>query len=371
MVLFSHLRYILMGLERDYRVKVLSNQIKFFRPYSTYSSCFPQPKIKLRSRSFSTLKSPLLDPNFVTGFIDAEGSWVISIQKEPKNKTGWTIKSRLSISLHKKDIAILEQIKIYFKGVALRDEVLTRSVLGCFAGNISKEGKNVVQYRVASLRDLINIVIPHFDKYPLITKKKADFILFKQVVELMNRKEHLTREGLIKVLSIKESINLGLSDSVKSAFLDIVAVERPIISNQKILDPYWLAGFASGEGCFLVTLIKTTSNQLGYWVQLSFQLTQHTRDIELINNLKEYLDCGQTTVYDNHNFIKYVVSNISDIMEKVLKFFEKYSIVGVKFQYYEDFKQVVLMVKDRKNLTFEGLKLIKNIKEGMNKLRKD
>ena len=116
MVLISHLRCILMGLERDYRVKVLSNQMKFYRPYSTYSSCFPQPKIKLISRSFSTLKSPL-DPNFITGFVDAEGSLVISIQKEPKNKTGWTIKSRLSISLHKKDLAILEQIKNYFKGV--------------------------------------------------------------------------------------------------------------------------------------------------------------------------------------------------------------------------------------------------------------
>ena len=97
MVLILHLRCILMGLERDYPVKVLSNPIKFYRPSSTYSSCFPQPKIKLRSRSFSTLKSPL-DPNFITGFIDAEGSFVISIQKEPKNKTGWTIKSRLSIS---------------------------------------------------------------------------------------------------------------------------------------------------------------------------------------------------------------------------------------------------------------------------------
>lgn len=40
-----------------------------------------------------------------------------SIQKEPKNKTGWTIKSRLSLSLHEKDIAILEQIQNYFKGV--------------------------------------------------------------------------------------------------------------------------------------------------------------------------------------------------------------------------------------------------------------
>ena len=70
MFLISQLRCTLMGLERDYRVKVLSNQIKFFRLYSTYSSCFPQPKIKLRSRSLSTSKSPLLDPNFVTGFID-------------------------------------------------------------------------------------------------------------------------------------------------------------------------------------------------------------------------------------------------------------------------------------------------------------
>jgi len=77
-----------MDLERDYRVKVHSNLIKFYRPYSTYSSCFPQPKINLRSRSFSTFKYPLLDPNFISGFIDAEGSFVISIQKEPKNKTG-------------------------------------------------------------------------------------------------------------------------------------------------------------------------------------------------------------------------------------------------------------------------------------------
>ena len=187
----------------------------------------------------------------------------------------------------------------------------------------------------------------------------------------MNRKEHLTEEGLIKVLSIKESINLGLSDIVKSAFFDIVAVERPIISNQKILDPNWFAGFASGEGCFQITLIKTTSNQSGYWVQLSFQLSQHTRDIELIDSIKEYLDCGQTTVYDNHNYIRYTVSNIPDIMEKVIPFFDKYLIVGVKSQDYEDFKQVVLMVKDKKHLTSEGLNLIKKIKGGMNKLRKD
>lgn len=54
MVIISQLRCTLMGFKRDYRVKILSNQIKFYRPYSTYSSCLFN--LKLRSRSFSTLK---------------------------------------------------------------------------------------------------------------------------------------------------------------------------------------------------------------------------------------------------------------------------------------------------------------------------
>jgi len=42
-------------------------------------------------------------------------------------------------------------------------------------GTISAQSKDSVQYRVASLKDLNAIIIPHFDKYPLITQKKADF----------------------------------------------------------------------------------------------------------------------------------------------------------------------------------------------------
>ena len=39
----------------------------------------------------------------------------------------------------------------------------------------AKDDKSV-QYRVGSLKDLNDKIIPHFDKYPLITQKKADFI---------------------------------------------------------------------------------------------------------------------------------------------------------------------------------------------------
>jgi hypothetical protein len=53
-----------------------------------------------------------LDPYFVTGFADAEASFIIIISKEPKNITNWTVKTRFSIGLHKKDTKILELIKI-------------------------------------------------------------------------------------------------------------------------------------------------------------------------------------------------------------------------------------------------------------------
>lgn len=42
----------------------------------------------------------------------------------------------------------------------------------------------MVEFRVSTLKDIINIIIPHFDNYPLITKKSSDYILFKQVALL-------------------------------------------------------------------------------------------------------------------------------------------------------------------------------------------
>ena len=57
------------------------------------------------------------------------------------------------------------------------------------------------------LRELTNVIIPHFDKYPLITQKRADFELFKTAFEIINHQEHLTIEGLRKLVAIKTSLN--------------------------------------------------------------------------------------------------------------------------------------------------------------------
>ena len=68
-----------------------------------------------------------------------------------------------------------------------------------------------------SNKDLV-ILRNHLEKYNLLTKKASDYILFKQAVNLMKEKIHLTKEGLQQIVNIKASINNGLSDKLKLEF---------------------------------------------------------------------------------------------------------------------------------------------------------
>jgi len=115
---------------------------------------------------------------------------------------------------------ILDGIQSYFGGI----------------GNFYKHGENNVQYLVSSVDDLSKI-IDHFDKYPLISNKQADFILFKKILDLIKCKEHLTNEGLQKIVNLRASMNNGLSENLKQAFPNTIAVERPIVKNHQTLDP--------------------------------------------------------------------------------------------------------------------------------------
>ena len=72
-------------------------------------------------------------------------------------------------------------------------------------------------------------------------------------MNLINRKEHLTIEGLQKIKAIKASMNLGLSKELKVAFPDTIPVQRPLVDNKEIMDPNWVSGLTLGEGCLWLT----------------------------------------------------------------------------------------------------------------------
>jgi hypothetical protein len=96
----------------------------------------------------------------------------------------------------------------------------------------------VCHYSVLSKKDLNNVIIPHFLKYPLLTKKRADFILFKAAIDLIIKGKHLTAKGLKKILSIRASMNKGLTKVLIDAFPNIIPENRPKIEITEIKDPY-------------------------------------------------------------------------------------------------------------------------------------
>lgn len=161
-----------------------------------------------------------VNPYYVSGFLDGESCFFISIRKNNKYKLGFSVQVVFKISLHKRELALLERIQSTFGGI----------------GKVSKQSKDSIQFQVTSLEDLA-IIIEHLDKYPLITQKRADYQLFKQAFELVNCKKHLAMKGLKELVAIKASMNNGLSDELKDSFPNITPVSRPIVADQEIQDP--------------------------------------------------------------------------------------------------------------------------------------
>lgn len=294
-----------------------------------------------------------LDPNWVTGFTDAEGCFMINIDKRGLNKTGWQVYPCFQIKLHSREKELLMKIKSFFNEV----------------GTISFSNDNGVMYRIRKLDDIINIIIPHFNNYPLITKKHSDFIIFKKIIKLINKGQHLNKDGLIKIVNLKSSLNKGLSDELKINFPNLIKIERSKVNIPTDINPYWIAGFISGDGCFSIGISKSDDHKTGYRVKLEISFTQHVRDEVLFNKIKNVLECGFIYKYLKRNIIDLRISNIEDVYYKMIPMFNKHKIIGVKSLDYLDFRLAAELVNKKDHLTLEGLEEIRKIKSRMNKNR--
>ena len=296
-------------------------------------------------------KNTRLNPFFVTGFSDGEACFHLAIGKNSKYKNGYYVNPGFSIVLHKKDKLLLEKFKEYFGGIGTL--------------NIRK---NFVQFRVFSIEDL-NIIITHFEQYPLITKKQVDYMLFKEALYLIKNKEHLTFKGLQKIVNIRASMNKGLPESLKKVFFNIIPDYKTKfkVGLPEKINPNWIAGFTEAEGCFFV---KVQNNKTKKKVQIIIgcQITQNNRDTLLIKSFIPFFNCGRLEPAGKSS-INFVVTKFSDITGNIIPFFEKYSLNGSKAKDFEDWKNIVKLMESKAHLTKEGIQKILKIKSGINSLR--
>ena len=173
------------------------------------------------------------------------------------------------------------------------------------------------------------------EKYPLLTQKAADFILFKQVLDLIKEKDNLSIEGISKIINIKASMNLGISETQKSNFsltlwadaavkkaeVLINPVVRPVIITNNIFDPNWISGFTSAEGSFDVSFRKSLNPKVKKYVTLRFRIYQHERDRNLMELLIKYLGSGKIEKHSKNPVVNLTIGKFSDINNIIIPFY--------------------------------------------------
>lgn len=294
-----------------------------------------------------------LDPYWVTGFIDAEGCFSVIIELD--NISKWKVRVSFEVNLHEKDKDILYKINSFFK-----------------RGNIyNRLDKKRCVYRVSNVNYIKDIIIPHFTKYPLITKKGKDFLLWSKVIELILNKDHLKKEGFLKILSYYAAINTGKSKKVLKYYPNIISREKPSTSLPENLKAQWVSGFVAGDGGFSIYVRSAKDYIISEKVDYRFHVAQHSKDIELIKLLIKYFNCGQVFLRSNVNTSRcdFIVQDSKSLLEKVIPHFDTYPLLNLKQQDYLCFKECMTIIKSKRHLTIQGLDRIKKLNLQMNSNR--
>jgi len=166
-------------------------------------------------------------------------------------------------------------------------------------------------------------------------------------------------------------MNLGISDLIKFEFNKFTPVERPNILTNKIPNPNWVAGFTTGEGNFDIRILKSKTHKIGNKIQLRFRISQHERDIKLMELLIKYLETGKIEINHKDSVVSLTIYKFSDLFNKIIPFFSNNILFGNKqYQLRWDWCKVAKIMNEGSHLTIEGLELIRSIKLKMNSRRK-
>ncbi|PVU98264.1 hypothetical protein BB561_000014 [Smittium simulii] len=295
-----------------------------------------------------------LNPNYIVGFTDAEGSFYISIYKNI-----WTNNYKVSCEMHITQnihsIKILEKIRDYFKcGIIKVDNKLT----------------NTMRYQINSYKDIADIIIPFFDKYPLLTSKYLNYQTFKEAIHLMINKEHLNDSGILKFIELKKMMNRKRSFFEKYNFC-----KKHL--NKYLINKDWFLGFVDGEGCFYFYIGKQKNTTIQ--LQASLEIAQNTHDIFVLEAIRKFLGCGRlkpkTTEFNLENvkniskISRLIISNPSDLKKYIIPFFNNNILLTTKNLDFTDWKNLIGMKEKKYHLSLEGLNLMRSIKSNMNTSR--
>ena len=135
---------------------------------------------------------------YIAGFVDGEGSFIVSVRKKKDYQLGWQID--LVFNVAQRDISNL---------------VLLKKFLGC--GRLQRRKDGVNYFIVNNYASINERVIPFFS-----SKKKKNFLVFTKIAKIYEEKLHLTKDGLKEIMFLREKLNEGAGRTRKYKYSDII-----------------------------------------------------------------------------------------------------------------------------------------------------
>jgi len=287
----------------------------------------------------------VLNPWWVTGIVDGEGSFNVSIQTTG-NKPKITVTFKVD---QKEDSAgILYDLSRFFK-----------------CGSVSLDSRGYKSYRVSSIDSILEFIIPHFDKYPLITSKQLNYLAFREIVELIKNKESSNTEGVNKIKGLLSTMNSKRSFLEKWNYLNL--------QNLGELNPNWLQAFIDGEGSFQFGIATRISRGKPYVATTpTLEIAQNTHDIRVLNYIKDFFEVGYLKPKFDISDLEQACSvrSVSRFVlrdsDKIIKFIDQYPMFTRKQEDYLNWKKLVHLKTTRAFDTEDGRALMEAIKSSMN-----
>jgi hypothetical protein len=239
-------------------------------------------KIEYSKLNKSCLK---MDPYFITGLTEAEGSFSITKHKDNRAKHKINIGLSFRISMLSDEIELLHKVKDFF----------------C-CGNLLFDDKRgtvipAVTFGIHDINSINNIVIPHFSNYPLRGTKYLDFLTFKKTVDLINSKKHLTKEGIDEIVEMSYNMNTYRKFTAEYCPIHTIESNPQFIS----MSGHYINGFIAGDGCLT---LNTKDPSFG---TMSIKISQHKNNRLLLVSILSYFK-SNSKIYRNTSSMQITLS---------------------------------------------------------------
>jgi hypothetical protein len=138
-----------------------------------------------------------LNPSYIVGLVDGEGSFTVYVNLKNNLNRRVRVEPKFYIKLTEEDKEILHQVQKFFKCGSVYFQKDTRP-----------NHKNCYRYEVYNRDDINKVIIPFFKQNELkFSTKKRDFKIFCELVEMINKNDHLNNQGLKKMFDLKQTMH--------------------------------------------------------------------------------------------------------------------------------------------------------------------